>query len=206
MLLTGPANADSETIVGGLTGYRQITYTNVNLSTVQNLSFPITEYNTVECEILDYNGGIGNRIHTDEDLVPILMYHGVQPDAPTTYSITPELFSQQMQYLHDNNYTVITFRDMIDFLGNETKLPQKSVVLTFDDGLKSQYDYAYPILLQFGYTATFAIITDMPKTNNSDYMNVSNIQEMYANGMDFQSHSVTHVDFTKLSSDRKSVV
>ena len=133
----------------------------------------------------------------------ILVYHTVEPKTDKKegimqkhYHIFPENFRAQMRYLKDNGYAVIPMKVYLDHLNKGTEIPKKSVVLTFDDGWKNQYEFAVPILKEFGYTATFYIITG--STDGKTYMSWENIKELDKAGMDIESHTVTHANLTKV--------
>jgi hypothetical protein len=85
--------------------------------------------------------------------VPILCYHrfGVKT---SKLNVTPAAFEQQMEWLARNGYTVVTFARLARFLEGKEALPPKSVVITIDDGYRSSYEIAYPILKKFGFPAT----------------------------------------------------
>src|SRR5213078_224445 len=65
--------------------------------------------------------------------------------------ITPAAFEAQMKELKDKNIAVIPMQDFLAWRRGEKAIPAKSAVLTFDDGWKSQYDVAWPILKKFNY-------------------------------------------------------
>lgn len=134
----------------------------------------------------------------------ILVYHTVEPKTDKKegamqkqYHIYPENFKAQMQYLKNNGYTVISMKDYLGYLNSENNVPEKSVVLTFDDGWENQHTYAYPILKEFGYTATFYIITNT--TGGKSYMSWGHIKELENAGMDIESHTATHQNLTKIN-------
>ncbi len=137
--------------------------------------------------------------------VPILVYHNVAP-APAKkesamtkhYRITPENFEAQMQYLKENDYTPITLNALASHYLQGTSIPAKAIVLTFDDGWKSQYTYAYPILKKFGYTASFYIITSYPTGKYPAYMGWDQIRDLDKNGMEIGSHTVHHVNLARI--------
>jgi hypothetical protein len=97
--------------------------------------------------------------------VPILMYHYVSnpPDDADVYrldlSVAPSHFRQQMQYLADHHYNVVSLYDVDLALRWGAPLPPRPVVLTFDDGYRDAFSEAFPVLEEFGYTATFFVIT-----------------------------------------------
>ena len=87
-----------------------------------------------------------------------LMYHHIREYtnleniAAKNISVSPEEFEQQMQYLNQNKYTVITSQDIV----NNT-VPCKSVMLTFDDGYYDVFTQAYPIMKRFNYVGVIAV-------------------------------------------------
>lgn len=133
--------------------------------------------------------------------IPILVYHSVEPATTKKegamqkhYHIYPENFEAQMLYLKDHGYSPIPFQQAIHYYRFGGKLPEKPVVITFDDGWKNQFTYAYPILKKFGYPATFFIIT---KSRGGVYMSWDDIRELDQAGMDIGSHTETHANLAK---------
>lgn len=139
--------------------------------------------------------------------VPILMYHylSVPPaDADiyrTDLSVTPENFRQQMAYLAENGYTPIDFYQLSAAITAHTDLPDKPVLLTFDDGYLDNYENAFPILQEFGFTATFFIITDLADQGAPGYANWEQLKEMAAAGMRIESHTKNHPDLSTMGRD-----
>jgi peptidoglycan/xylan/chitin deacetylase (PgdA/CDA1 family) len=114
--------------------------------------------------------------------VSVLMYHHIEEEVvakskgQANLNVTPEFFRKQMQYLKDKNYNVIGMADLKNFFDNGTVLPQKSVLITLDDGYKDNYEKAYPILKEFGYRATIFIPTGL--LNNPDYLTWGDLDTM----------------------------
>ncbi len=145
---------------------------------------------------------------TDISKIPILTYHsfGPKPDfkenkTQLQYRVTAAMFESQMKALVDKGYHTITFADLVDNQLNGKPLPEKSVVLTFDDGWKSQYDLAVPILEKYNLTGTFFIITN--STGTKAYMSVDELKDLHAKGFEIASHTKSHprlptLDDTKL--------
>jgi peptidoglycan/xylan/chitin deacetylase (PgdA/CDA1 family) len=75
-----------------------------------------------------------------------------------------------------------------------TALPPKPVALTFDDGYVDDYTNIFPVLKEYGFTATFFIITGRPDANDPAYLSWSQIREMSDAGMSMESHTKTHSD------------
>ncbi len=132
--------------------------------------------------------------------VPILMYHYTsEPPADADkyrldLSVTPSNLREQLNWLRENGYTTISLYQMVRALANVETLPPKPVILTFDDGHRDNYENAFPILREYGMTATFFIITDLPDEWNEQYMTWPMIQEMAAAGMDMEIHTRSHPD------------
>ena len=127
--------------------------------------------------------------------VPILCYHrfGVKS---SKLNVTPAAFEQQMDWLARNGYTVVTFARLARFLEGKEALPAKSVVITIDDGYRSTYEIAYPILKKFGYPATVFLYTDF--VGASDAMTWAQMKEMTASGLvAIQPHSKSHANLTQ---------
>lgn len=92
--------------------------------------------------------------------LPIMMYHHILKEEArlNKYTISPTEFRTDMQYLKDNGYTSIVMQDLIDFTQGGTPLPEKPIMITFDDGYESFHEYAFPILQEFEYTAVFSVV------------------------------------------------
>ena len=92
---------------------------------------------------------------------------------------------------------MITLNHLFDFLEFKSQIPKKSVVINIDDGWRSTYDIAFPILKKYGYPATLFVYTDLivgsEKTLSWDL-----IQEMANNVMDIQCHTKTHRRLTTI--------
>lgn len=130
--------------------------------------------------------------------VPILMYHyiSVPPDDADIYrqdlSVTPARFRSQMQYLADQGYHVVSLYDVNRALRWGTSLPAKPVVLTFDDGYRDAFTEAFPVLVEFDYTATFFVITARLDEGHPDYITWAQAETMAEAGMSIESHTKDH--------------
>ena len=122
--------------------------------------------------------------------IPILCYHRFG-NRHTKLAVSEKNFRQQMQYLKDHNFHVVRMSDIADFLTAERQLPKKSVVITVDDGYRSTYDVAFPILKEFNFPATVFLYTAF--TGATDALTWPQAKEMVNSGLiDMQNHSETH--------------
>ncbi len=139
--------------------------------------------------------------------VPILMYHyiSVAPSAQDRIryglSVPPEMFEAQLKLLHDNSFTTVTLRDVYEHLATGKELPEKPIVLTFDDGYVDNFANALPLLQKYGMTGTFFVLTAPPDAGNPNYLSWDMIQAMSDAGMDMQLHARDHYDMRNRSFD-----
>lgn len=129
--------------------------------------------------------------------VPVLNYHRIDTGIRHSLVVPPEEFRKQMQYLHDEGYTTITMDELYDYVAHGKDLPDKPVLITFDDGYIDNYEHALPILKEYNMRATLFMITGA--FGESRFVNVEQLKEMQANGIDIQSHTVNHKDLRNMS-------
>jgi len=122
----------------------------------------------------------------------ILQYHHVALDTPPSTSISPNDFRIHMEYLRDNDFTVIPLDEMIERLRNHEELPEKAVAITFDDGYLSIYDEAFPLLQGFDFPFTVFISTQPIDDSQANFMSWSQIREMSNAGVLIANHMVDH--------------
>jgi peptidoglycan/xylan/chitin deacetylase (PgdA/CDA1 family) len=140
------------------------------------------------------------RWPVDEDgyqVVPILCYHQFGPGnrARNKMEVSAANFDRQMAYLRDNGYSVITLADLHAYLAGEKMLPPKAVVITIDDGYRSVYDVAFPILKKYGFKATLYTYTDF--IGGGMALTWEQMREMEASGyIAVESHSKTHTSMS----------
>ena len=147
-------------------------------------------------------GGFGihkavTAVQADKELeqgiqLPIIMYHGILKDTKRQgkYVISPELLESDMKYLKENGYTPVFMQDVIDYVKNGTPLPEKPIILSFDDGYYNNYAYAFPLAQQYDTKIVIApIIKDTEKYSeaneeNANYGHITwdNMKEMVDSG------------------------
>ncbi len=112
-------------------------------------------------------------------------------------SISPEQLQAIIEELIRNGYTFVDSRDLRLYSQKVAKQPQKMAFLGFDDGYLDNYTIAAPVLRSLGVKATFFIVAD--KLDQEGYMTRNQIKELHKQGFDIGSHTLTHVDLSKLS-------
>ena len=132
--------------------------------------------------------------------IPVLLYHYVgaeAPDYPYLNVATPE-FSRQMKELRERGYRSVSLGDLTAYMqGSPVKLPEKPVLITFDDGYEDNYTQAFPVLKQEGFRA--AIFMVQSNFNRKNRLSVQQIQEMEQAGIEIGSHTRSHPNLTKLA-------
>ena len=83
--------------------------------------------------------------------LPILMYHGLikNPKQQNKFMINPTTFENDLIYIKNNGYTTIFVQDLIDYVYNDKQLPEKPIMITFDDGYYNNYLYAFPLIKKY---------------------------------------------------------
>ena len=111
--------------------------------------------------------------------------------------ITPAAFEAQMKQLKDAGITVISMQDLLAWKRGEKNIPPRCAVITFDDGWKSQYEVAWPIMKKYGYPFTMFIYTEGVRggaLGGGGAITWEQLADMRDNGVDIEAHSATHQD------------
>ena len=143
------------------------------------------------------------------------MYHQIGQFAPmrehrSTYC-DHRNFAAQMAWLHRLRYTVLRLDEAIAGLRGERPLPPRAVVLTFDDGYENFYEYAWPVLAQYGFPAMVYLLADrlgQPAAwfaadgrATPPLMSASRVRELHRAGVDFGSHGLSHQRLAQIDPD-----
>jgi len=131
-----------------------------------------------------------------ESGVPVLMYHSISSKYDCSICVTENQFRKQMAWLYDNGYHAVSVDAFYSALAENGTLPEKPVLITFDDGFKDNYQAAWPILKEFGFTGTFFVVTGKIDSYNLDW---EDLKQLVENGNSIGSHSVTHRDLSSLN-------
>ncbi len=128
-----------------------------------------------------------------EKRLPVLMYHSILNDDSRAgdYVITPAMLEEDFKKINELGYTAVNCTDLIDFVYNGKKLPEKPVMITFDDGNYNNYTYVYPLLEKYNLKCVISVVgefTDMYSQDNAvindrySYLTYNRIKEMVQNG------------------------
>jgi peptidoglycan/xylan/chitin deacetylase (PgdA/CDA1 family) len=128
----------------------------------------------------------------DATRVSVLGYHDFSESLPeTAMRIRTSKFRQQMETIRQMGFTVISLEDFIEWKKGEKQLPERCILLTFDDGWKSVYTDAFPILKEFGYPYTLYLYKNYVD-GGGKALTIPMIEEMIKAGASIGSHSVSH--------------
>ncbi len=127
-----------------------------------------------------------------ENQAVILQYHHVSTSTPPVTSLSPESFTLHMDYLENSGFTVLPLEEVISKLRNGSTLPDKSAVITFDDGYASVYEVAFPQLQRRGWPFTVFVTSGLVGSNDRLYSTWDQIREMANAGVTIANHTVDH--------------
>lgn len=142
----------------------------------------------------------GSRITGIDPGTRILCYHNVNDQEKKYTTVSISNFKAQMEFLSQRGYRTIALSDVIA-TNRSNGGNSKTIAITFDDGWRDNYDYAFPILKQYGFKATIFLIAD--RIGEAGYLTVEQIDEMRRYGIEFGSHSLSHPDLTAISDEQK---
>jgi len=131
----------------------------------------------------------------------ILIYHKFdEPKSPST-SISSDTFIKHLDFLKENSYSVISIEELLSLMRSRSPIPPKTVVITIDDGYRSTYTVAYPILRKYGYP--FTVFLYMEGVGRfPDYLTREQIEEMREDPLvTFGNHSYSHGRLARKGSD-----
>lgn len=126
-------------------------------------------------------------------VLPILMYHSVciNDSANSEYIISPDRFEEDMKYLKEHGYETVFIADVINYVKNNGTLPEKPIVLTFDDGFYNNLTNVLPVLSKYRYRANVNIVgeftdqyNDIAKKSSAyAYLSWKDISTLYGSGL-----------------------
>jgi len=143
------------------------------------------------------------HIVADPQPVPIIVYHRImpRPKGPPLVVMSVKLFEAQMAWLSAHGYQAVTLRRVYDAWTGEGILPPHPVVLTFDDGYADQVRNAAPVLRRYHWPAELDLVSSALYTGDSPpaiSLTPEMVQGLLNDGWGLESHSVSHLDLTRL--------
>lgn len=137
---------------------------------------------------------------TDSVKLPVIMYHSLLKDEKlqNDYTVSPTLFENDLKYLTENSYTTVVVKDLTDYVYGKKSLPEKCIMLTFDDGYYNNYYYALPLLEKYNCKAVISPIASVSEkfTETKDisvtygHITFDDMKEMSDSGyVEIQNHS-----------------
>jgi peptidoglycan/xylan/chitin deacetylase (PgdA/CDA1 family) len=131
-----------------------------------------------------------------EVFTPILLYHHVSlGQATNAYAVSSEQFRDQIEFLKKYQYQTITASLLVKTIVEGAEIPQKPIVITFDDGNENVFLNAYPIMKEYGYIGVIYLIVN--RLNTDGYLTTEQIKELISAGWEVGDHSMTHIDLVK---------
>ncbi len=133
--------------------------------------------------------------------IPIIMYHDITAVKDVDWDVTPEDLEKHFQDLQDGGYNPITMDRLVNHLRTGAQLPDKPVLLTFDDNYVGQYKYAFPLLKKYNYPAVWSVHTRFVGTaGKKPKATWDQLREMQKSGLiTVASHTVNHFNMKNLS-------
>lgn len=137
-------------------------------------------------------------------VAPIIMYHSVNPhaDQRNRLAITPDTFERQMRFLKNNHYNVISLEALSRLIKEKKRIPSRTIAITFDDGYRDNYVYAFPVLKKYNLCATLFIIVNEVGRPQADRLNWDEIKAMQGSGIiSVASHGLGPDPLIKIKSE-----
>ncbi len=131
-------------------------------------------------------------LHITSFATVILQYHHVSESTPASTSITPEQFAKHMQYLADNNFAVVALSTLMDAIKQQQILPDKTVVITFDDAYLDILQNGKPILDKYGFPFTIFINPGMIEQDTAHFLSWRQLKAMADDGVIIANHGMKH--------------
>lgn len=138
-------------------------------------------------------------------VVPILMYHSINPQQNPDLKaliVSPAGFQRQMRFLKNNRYNVLPLEALADLIKQKKKIPPRTVAITFDDGYKDTYKYAFPALREYNLPAFFFIIVNEVSRPQNDRLSWEELKSMRDSGIiSFGSHCMGPEPLVNINSE-----
>ena len=147
------------------------------------------------------------------DTLPVLTFHALDhaDRRPSVISGHRHVEPPRSTRLHESGRRAVSLLEAVDCLRRGAPFPERSFVITFDDGYQSVYDEAFPILQRYGMSATVFLTVGnkrahpagrLPAIEGRSMLSWPEIREMQRAGIEFGAHTLTHPDLTRLTRER----
>lgn len=139
--------------------------------------------------------------------IPVLMYHHVLPGEGDRLTVTPEQLRRQWTFLRDNGYVCLCLHRFLSVIRGDEPAPEKCFLLTFDDGYINNVNYAYPLLKEFGWSATFFVVGNTldknacPRFGQFEQLTIQQLAELDPETVQLAMHGYDHENFSELSTE-----
>jgi peptidoglycan/xylan/chitin deacetylase (PgdA/CDA1 family) len=140
--------------------------------------------------------------------LPVITFHTID-DSSSVIACAPDTLRRGLAALHDAGHRAVTLVDALDCLTRGRPFPGRSFAITFDDGYASVYTRAFPLLQQYGWSATVFLTVGaqgrrtaserLPSLGGHAMLSWAEIREMQNSGITFGAHTLTHPDLTRVS-------
>ena len=141
------------------------------------------------------------------DSIPVLTFHA-WGEPSSLVSFSPRVFVRGVKRLRECGFRALSLKDVVSRLGDGSGFPDRSFVLTIDDGYRSVYEHAFPVLLEYEMHATLFLTVgtspptatgSLPDLQGREMLRWDEVREMHRYGVDVEAHSLTHRDLTKMA-------
>jgi len=156
--------------------------------------------------VLTIVSGTTQRLAYAADGAAVLVYHHVDSETPRSTSVTPERFSEHLDYLARHGFTVSPLLDVLESIQTGQAIAAKTVVLTFDDGYVSVLENAAPLLRDRGWPFTVFVSSDYVDQSYGGYLNWDQLRQLAGDGATIGNHTRTHAHLVRRDTDESASV
>ncbi len=144
------------------------------------------------------------RIGAAVYIPPILMYHSIteSPQSKDSLSVSRNTFERQMRFLAERHYNVVALETLASFIRTKTKIPSRTIAVTFDDGRRDNYTYAFPVLKAYRIPATiFVIVNEIGRPDRLHWDEIGTL--LYSGLVTIGSHTLDHPYLPEVGQDEE---
>lgn len=128
----------------------------------------------------------------------VLLYHHVSDSTPAITSISPNQFEQHLEYLQENDFSVVSLSQILEAASDNEIFPDRAVAISFDDAYESVYSSAYPLLEEYDWPFSVFVSSEAIDQGYGGYMNWDQLREVQTYGAEIGGHSVSHAHLVRL--------